>query len=398
MEGLLAAALCLMLAWGVMSAWIEDPWAFYVLCALIFGMGGAWATTRMVVPKPVRFTVPAILLGVVACWGGIQLASGSTVNRWETMNAGLLWTANLVVYFVALQLFAEKSRRERFLRWLLYGGVALAAEALLQLYTADRKVFWVFRFLDQGKVVMGPVSYHNHYAAIVALVLPIAAHSAFRNVKSLLTRGWMVGLLVGSVFASESRAGSALVLLELAVLLLFAGGARRPRVRLAMGAVLLLFVVAGGVVAGWERLWVRLHESDHTRIAASMTSLEMVRQRPIAGDGLGTWPTVYPMFAHFDDGLFMNQAHNDWLQWAVEGGWPLAAVFACLAAWTSVPAFRWGWGLGIPAVFLLCLVDFPLQKPVVCFLLFALAGAAGAARPPGASATASSEPHVVGGQ
>jgi len=376
MEDLLAAGLLLILGCGVMTAWIEDPWAVYVLCALIFGLGGVWAATRIIVPKPVRFNLPTVLFCAVACWGGAQLLSGSTVNRWETMNAALMWTANAVVYFVGLQLFSATPRKERFLRWLLYGGVALAVEALLQLYTADRKVFWVFRFLDQGKVVMGPVSYHNHYAAIIALVLPVAVYSAFRNAKTLLSRGWMVGLLAGSVFASESRSGSALVLLELIVLCTFAGGARKPKVRLAMGAAILVFVALGGVIGGWERLWLRLHDSDNTRIAASMTSLEMVRHGPIAGYGLGTWPTVYPMFAHFDDGLFMNQAHNDWLQWAVEGGWPLAALIACLAVRISVPAWRSSWGLGIPAVFLLCWVDFPLQKPAVSFLLFALAGAA----------------------
>jgi O-antigen ligase len=186
----------------------------------------------------------------------------------------------------------------------------------------------------------------------------------------------MVGLLAGSVFASESRSGSALVLLELIVLCVFVGESRKPKVRLAIGAVILVFVALGAAIGGWERLWVRLHDSDNTRIVASITSLEMIRRGPIAGYGLGTWPTVYPMFAHFDDGLFMNQAHNDWLQWAVEGGWPLAMLLACLAARISVPALRSGWGFGIPAVLLLCSVDFPLQKPAVSILLFALAGAA----------------------
>ena len=381
MEDLLTGGLILILGFGVSTAWIEDSWAFYVLCALTFGLGAVWAYLRVVARKPARSNLPTGLLCAATAWGGVQLLAGSTVNRWETMNATLMWAANTVMYVVALQLFSEARRRERFLRWLLCGGAALAAEALLQLYTADRKVFWLFRFLDQGKVVMGPIPYHNHYAAIIALILPVAAYSAFRNAGTLLSRGWMVGLLAGSVFASESRSGSALVVLEVIVFLVFIGRARRPGMRFAMGAVLLVFVALGGAMSGWERLWVRLHDSDNTRIAASMTSLEMTRRGPITGYGLGTWPTVYPMFAHFDDGLFMNQAHNDWLQWAVEGGWALAAMIACLAVSISISALRAGWGIGIPAVFLLCLVDFPLQKPVVCLLLFALAGAAAAIGP-----------------
>jgi hypothetical protein len=393
MEDLLAVGLVLILGFGVMTAWIEDPWATYVLYALIFGLGGVWASARLITPKPVRWNLPAVMICAVAGWGGAQLALGATVNRWETMNVALMWTANAVAYFIAMQLFASMIRRERFLRWLLYGAIALAAEALLQLYTADRKVFWVFRFLDQGKVVMGPVPYHNHYAAIIVLVLPVAVCSAFRNTRTLVSRGWMVGLLVGSVFASESRSGAVLVLLELVVLFVLVGGARKPKVRLAMGAAALLFVGLGGVIGGWERLWLRLHDSDDTRVVASMTSLEMIKHGPIAGYGLGTWPTVYPMFAHFDDGLFMNQAHNDWLQWAVEGGWTLAALLVCVAARLSILGLRCRWGLGIPAVFLLCLVDFPLQKPAVSFLLFALAGASAA--PPEPAIATSHEQHQV---
>jgi len=155
---------------------------------------------------------------------------------------------------------------------------------------------------------------------------------------------------------------------------------------------LLGFVLLGGAVEGWERLWVRIHVSDNTRITASLTSLEMAHRGPFTGYGLGTWPTVYPMFAHFDDGLFMNEAHNDWLQWAVEGGWPLAALIACLAARISLPAMRSGWGLGVPAVLLLCWVDFPLQKPAVSFLFFAVAAAACSGGRSASTATTSTEP------
>lgn len=38
------------------------------------------------------------------------------------------------------------------------------------------------------------------------------------------------------------------------------------------------------------------------------------------GFGLGNWPRAYPRYAVFDDGNYVNQAHNDWAQWAVEGG------------------------------------------------------------------------------
>jgi len=377
MEDLFTVGLSLILTFGVMTAWIEeDTWAVYVLYALVFGLGGVWALSCLVRQKPIFFNVPAILLWVVACWCGVQLLFGLTVNRWETMNAALMWTANAVLYLVALQLFLTASRRERFLRWLLYGGVALAIEAVLQLYTADRKIFWVFDAHDPHRIIMGPVPYHNHFAAIIALVLPIGVYFALLSSRGLLHYGWMVGLLVGAVFASLSRSGAALVGLELIALIFFFGKRYSMRARLARSGIILLLVAVWGAVAGWEGLWARLQNLDDSRLAAYRMSIEMIRHRPLLGYGAGTWPTVSPMFARSDDGLLWNQGHNDWLQWAAEGGIAFAALLTCLAASISIPAFRSGWGIGIPAVFLLCNVDFPLQKPVVSVLLFALAGVA----------------------
>ena len=110
----------------------------------------------------------------------------------------------------------------------------------------------------------------------------------------------------------------------------------------------------------------------------SQTSLEMTQKGPLTGYGLGTWPTVYPMFAHFDDGLFMNQAHNDWFQWAAEGGMGFLALLLCFGVAVSIPAFRSDWGVGVPGVLMLCFVDYPLQKPAVSLVLFAVAGAVSA--------------------
>ena len=61
------------------------------------------------------------------------------------------------------------------------------------------------------------------------------------------------------------------------------------------------------------------------------------------GFGLGTFETVYPHFALFDIGLIVNHAHNDWLEWAAEGGVPLALALLSLAVWAARPAFgRYG--------------------------------------------------------
>src|SRR4029078_13478389 len=88
----------------------------------------------------------------------------------------------------------------------------------------------------------------------------------------------------------------------------------------------------------------------------------MIAERPLTGFGLGTWPSVYPGYALFDDGTFVNQAHNDWMQWAVEGGMPFFLILLAVAAWSVRPAVQSLWGIGLCVVFLHSLIDYPMQQ------------------------------------
>ena len=83
----------------------------------------------------------------------------------------------------------------------------------------------------------------------------------------------------------------------------------------------------------------------------------MIAARPWTGYGLGNFATVYPEFARFDPGAVVEHAHNDWLEWATEGGWPYAAVWMLLAIAATRPALRSIWGIGVPAIFVHALVD-----------------------------------------
>jgi hypothetical protein len=71
----------------------------------------------------------------------------------------------------------------------------------------------------------------------------------------------------------------------------------------------------------------------------------------------------------------VNQAHNDWAQWAAEGGLPFLALLLAVAAWSLRPALRSLWGVGIVSVFVHALVDYPMQqRPALAAYFFALLG------------------------
>jgi O-antigen ligase len=103
-------------------------------------------------------------------------------------------------------------------------------------------------------------------------------------------------------------------------------------------------------------------------------TLAMIHARPWTGFGLGTFRTAYPAYSPVDFGAAVNHAHNDWAEWAADGGIPFSLMLAALAVWSVPQAWRSGWGIGIAAVFVHALVDFPLHVPALQLWLFAMLG------------------------
>ena len=172
---------------------------------------------------------------------------------------------------------------------------------------------------------------------------------------------------------SASRAGAVLLILETALVFALA----RPPAPRRLIPMFTIGVIALAALAGGQVLVDRFHDPDPFRDRREIfaSSLAMIAARPWTGYGLGDFATVYPEFARFDPGAVVEHAHNDWLEWATEGGWPYAAVWMLLALAVTRPALRSIWGIGVPAIFLHALVDYPFARFGVAAWLFILAGA-----------------------
>jgi O-antigen ligase len=325
----------------------------------------------------------AVLLGAAVAWGLLQASAGWTVDRFKTLNEVLNWTTNLAVFALALEVSRDPRRRERFLSAVLWFGTALAAISMLTVFSSPPGiVFWRFN-AGSDLHTLGPFVYYNQYAAFIEAVLPLALIRAILDQRRRILYSVMGALLTASVVAGGSRAGTILCLAEVIVIpLVFLKHplgqgivSRRAAGRVLLASVSTLVVL--GAVAGWDIVWKRLQEPNPYAIRKDflLSSLEMIRDRPLTGFGLGTWSEAYPGFARFDDGLFANQAHNDWAQWAAEGGIPFFLLMAGVAAAAVRPAFRSLWGLGLLAVFLHSGIDYPMQqRPALAAFFFALLG------------------------
>jgi len=372
------AALILMcaFAFGLCTIWIREAWPFVafqgLLCmALLWLLGAAirW-------PAILSYSPLLCLPFLIAVLGVLQLAFAHTASMWETRRAVLEWMTYAVAAFLTFQIFRDSPLRHRSVRIFALFAAGFAIVSVIQNYTSPGRVFWVF---DSGFLseVFGPFTSHSKFANFVELGVPCALWSAFHvRRRTRLVYVGAVAALVAAVVASASRAGVAIVLLELVILLV--GTRERRRVRLAL-TIGVLFLVSSAIL-GWEGLLERLLNSEvarDTRWPIDVSSGAMARTFWLTGSGLGTWSTVYPQFATFDAYSEINQAHCDWLQWLIEGGAPLAAILLTMMGAAVRAATKEWWAWGFVFVWIHGLVDYPMQQtPAFAALQIAFWGAA----------------------
>jgi len=376
----MANLLLLVLMASVAMAWSPRYWPVALLHTGIFALGSAW----LIAPKrrSINWSLPTVaiagLAALIGIWGAFQLLAGTSVYRFQTIRAWLYWSANAVVLLLAWQLFRDGPVRRNFLTGLAYSAGVVAVVGIVQYFTSPYRVYWIFPVPQHARAV-GPFVYRNQFAALVELVLPVVLYRVLQDRRHRWLPAMLAAVLLAVVIATASRAGTLLVAGEM--LLIFALAWSRDmlstRTLAWVFAQVIALAVAFTLIVGFQEVWSRFQQTNPYALRGKLTrsTLEMIRGRPLMGYGLGTWQTVYPQFATFDNSLVANEAHNDWAQWTAEGGIFFGLALAAFAAAAGVLAWRTIWGLGVVFVFLHSFIDYPLREPVIAAILFVLIGA-----------------------
>lgn len=307
---------------SVLTVWMQNRWSFSAAQVCIFVLTAAFALQLALRPFPLRGSVLLIpLLGAVL-WGLFQLYLGISVYPFATWDAILSFGAYFCLFGVSLQIFDSAAVRHGMRLSLIYFGFAVSIFAILQLFSNNGRVFWLFQ--TPYEEPMGPFLNRDHYSAWIELLLPLAIWQAIVDRPKALFYSVIAATMFASVIAGASRAGSILVSLEILVLMIpVLSGRKGPvvPVQTAVFTGMILLIVAFSAVVGWEVLFARFGAVDPFayRREFLQTSLMMIRQKPLLGFGLGTWPTVYPGYAVFDAVTFANHAHCDWAEWTADG-------------------------------------------------------------------------------
>ena len=357
---------CLWLA--TLTVFLRDPAWELVTEATVFLLAAVVLPSHPCRRHPPGLGLVAGLTAVAAL-GGLQLALDATLSPSATALMTVRWLA-LAAWCYTAQLVLPVVRA-RFLELLVQSAGALALLSLLMWATSAGRVYWLWP--SGASDVLGPWTNPNHFAVWCELLLAPAVWLAAQNRRFL----WAVGALLAGGAASGSRAGLALISLELILLL----GCLAWRRRLNPGRLALTFLafpLLAGLLGG-EALWNKLRDPEPLLYRDQIwgSSLTLWRGRPWIGHGLGTFVLAYPEAAAFDTGELVDHAHNDWLEWGVEGGLILTGLMLAGYLGACRRVFDTPWLLGVPLAGLHALVDYPMARfPLALWviLLLALAG------------------------
>src|SRR6266550_1789336 len=323
-----------LLIFAVLASSIFDRWVIAILeigSALLL-LCWAWPqiSSGRLQLRANRLYAPVVLFGLIIA---VQVAFGLSAYVHVTRVELWKYAAYGSLFLLANQ--CQRAAAQRLLTILAVFGFIVALFALVQDLTSNGKIYWFWPAVS-GRI-FGPYANHSHYAGLMEMLTPIALAMALtdgaRRHHQLL---WVVaGILMGAtIFVSGSRGG----IIAFAVEMVFLAGlfiARRsPRTAWALCAICLVigafvfWIDDGRVLKQLDSLRDPLTDADvASRLTIARDSLRMVRDRPIAGWGLGLFPIIYPQYRSFSTDLLVNQAHNDYLQALVETG---ILGFACV--------------------------------------------------------------------
>jgi O-antigen ligase len=378
------------LAWGAFAFGAVYPWAYWPLVVVTFSVGLAGLAVRVhATRRPFGLTGLALGFCTFLVAGCVQLvpmplaimsrispeavrvirqldfavASGSLDRHPLSIAPGLtlvsliLFMSNAILLLGCARLFSTRGAR-RTAEAIVVLGVGLALTGIIQsrFFTGRIYGFWLPM---EGASPFGPFVNRNHFAGWMLMALPLTLGlllggltRARTGVRSSghhrlmwfsSTEASRLILLAGSALVmavalalTMSRSGmSALALAVVLTGTMVARRLRSGRRTVAVGYLLLLVIVAVGWVGAGavaSRFGEARWNNFNDRRGAWADAIDIARKFPMVGTGLNTYGVSTLLFQRHDLSRHYEQAHNDYLQLAAEGGLLLTIpALLCLA-------------------------------------------------------------------
>ena len=359
-----------------------QTWRAARLPALLLGLLMGWMAIQLIPLPPGMWEVlpdrDAIaqlgqLIGSQEVWRPISMVPARGLNA----------LASLVVPCAAFALALSLRLSLRDILMLIAGlGIADAVLGMAQLATGETSPLYFYAVTNNGSAV-GLFSNENHSAVFSAIVMLAAARLGMDEAwtRELVWlrpfAGVAYALGVIAVIAGGSRAGFVVGMGALALSAIMAyrtvsdraakgatqrssrpraqqSGAIQGRVlrlrQLVLGNPLKLAIMVLIALIGLAVLFVLNADSETASGALARDAFEdlrwglvptlqtMMGAHWLVGSGFGSFEEVYHIYEPTEllMPIYINQAHNDWAQFVIEGGLPGMMVLAGLLVWIGL--------------------------------------------------------------
>lgn len=354
----------------------------------------------------------ADIAGIEQPWRPLTLSPSKTLNS----------LFSLIVPIAAMMLYLNLDReyRRRVVPVLIVLIAISAMWAIFQVIGPARGPLYIYRITNFGTGV-GLFANRNHQAVMLACSIvmlgwyagslrPNAKQAALKFYASVAT----IFVIVPLIFITGSRAGLLLMLpaLVLALYLVYFGNyysesslkksGSTPaknnlfsgrRIVLTISILAIVGIVVSTILLSRSLAFDRLfggNDVEELRVQLLPTLFAMIREYMPWGSGFGSFEHVYKIYEPQEllKPFYLNQAHNDWLQYAIEGGIPalLIAIFAVIwlakRLWITVKNWRSSNPAKFRAVMCFAVIsfllaasigDYPLRVPSIMTVFAVLA-------------------------
>lgn len=279
-------------------------------------------------------------VGGIEPWRPISLVP---YRGWNALYSMLIPAAAMVL---AVQIRREDHRR---IAYFFIGAAVLSALwGMVQSISGFAPGFYFYRITSTTSPT-GLFANRNHMAALLICAVPLLVLFASRA-KGPRRRtnqvGWAAigALAVLMATATGSRAGIAMSLVALATSwlvwrarprddkALVRRDRRQPWVPYAMAGFGVAILAAAAFLLTRSQSFARISAGgtvEEYRFTVWQSIVDFMPQYLPFGSGVGSFVEVFQVHEPGDllNTSFWNHAHNDWLEWLLEGGVPMALIF-----------------------------------------------------------------------
>jgi hypothetical protein len=371
-KGVLFLIIFTPLAFGSVQEWASSVMEFAAFIVLGAWISKAWSDDtvvlrdkRLLVPAAgfllyVLFQVTPLPQEVLAAIAPANAAihrnfglSGDTdwktisIHPWATRQELLRVIAYLAVFFVIINHYRDREKIQRLVRAVIMMGAFMVVIAISQKMTWNGRVLWFYpveAHLESARnaAIWGPYINRNHFAGYLEMVVPLALATSFYRVAKLgkgrhapfmnkLTNAWasrrfpeftlygLLGLVMtATLFATLSRGAIMGILFGLLVFFGLARSRGRLKKRADLFAMLGMALLLIQVVGAWSQIEGRFEqlgeEQTLQRAWVWKDSLDIIKDFPLFGTGLGTFGDIYPSYQSHSSLIRYDRAHNDYVE------------------------------------------------------------------------------------